>query len=868
MKSLELKKDIYWVGAFDPNLRIFDIIMETQFGTTYNSYIVKGSEKTAIFETVKVKFFDKYVEKLKSILGDLNKVDYIVVDHTEPDHAGSVEKLLELIPHAKVVGSQAAIDFLADICNREIDSIVVEHGDTLNLGNKTLKFISAPFLHWPDSIYTYVPEDNLLFTCDSFGSHYSFDQILYSKIPTEKHDDYMSALLYYYTAIFGPFKKYVLEAIDKIKDFNIDMICTGHGPVLDKNPLEIVEIYKKWSIETNSNEKPKIVIPYVSAYGYTEEIAEKIIEGINSFGDFDIKKYNINIANYGELKQSIMNEIYWADGILLGTSTINGDALPPIWDIAISLNPIVHGGKIASAFGSYGWSGEGVPNIIDRFEQLRMNVVDPYRIKFKPSKDELLNAVEFGKKFAEYVTTGQVPPRKQEEIELLETLNPSGEIKKWRCLVCGEIFEGVLPPMVCPACGVGQELFEVIEETSAVLTTSEAEENIIIIGNGAAGISAAEAARERNKNANIEIIAKASIDAYYRPSISDFLGDNVTLDELYLKEKSWYIKNNIKVSLNTLIEKIDTNNKTIYLGDSTKRKYDKLIIATGSRSNIPPILGVEKPGTYTLRGKVDADRIKENLKTVNKIAVVGGGILGLEVASEIAEMGKEVIIVEMEARIFPKQLDEEGSVILEEIIKNRGIKLYKNHFVRKINGNEKVTGIELDNGKSINVDMVIISAGIRCNKELAERSGIITNYGIVVNNKMETNVKDVYACGDVAEFEGIVQGLWKTALEQGKVAGANAVGDDLTYTLENQPVTFSGLDTEIFSIGDIGNDPEKNYQISVYNDPINKVYKKAYFENNKFVGGVLIGDITAAGSLLSGIKLKSDMKELTKKLYK
>jgi flavorubredoxin len=289
MKSLELKKDIYWVGALDPELRIFDIIMETKFGTTYNSYIVKGTEKTAIFETVKVKFFDKYVDKLKSILGDLNKVDYIIVDHTEPDHAGSVEKLLELIPHAKVVGSQAAIDFLADICNREIDSIVVEHGDTLNLGNKTLKFVSAPFLHWPDSIYTYVPEDNVLFTCDSFGSHYSFDEILYSKIPAEKHDDYMSALLYYYTAIFGPFKKYVLEAIEKIKDFNIDMICTGHGPVLDKNPLEIVDIYKKWSTETNPNEKPKIVIPYVSAYGYTEEIADKIIEGINSFGDFDIK---------------------------------------------------------------------------------------------------------------------------------------------------------------------------------------------------------------------------------------------------------------------------------------------------------------------------------------------------------------------------------------------------------------------------------------------------------------------------------------------------------------------------------------------------------------------------------------------------
>lgn len=866
MKSLELKKDIYWVGSLDPDLRIFDIIMQTEFGTTYNSYVVKGSEKIALFETVKAKCFDEYVEKLKEHI-DPSEIDYIVVDHTEPDHAGSVEMLLDLAPNAKVVGSQAALDFLADIANREIDGIVVEHGDTLDLGNKTLKFISAPFLHWPDSIYTYIPEDRVLVTCDSFGSHYSFDEVLYSKIPAEKMNDYKSALFYYYTAIFGPFKNYVLEAIDKIKDFDIEMICTGHGPVLDDNPMQIVETYKKWSTEENPNTKKTIVIPYVSAYGYTEELAKNIIKGILDTDDFIVKSYNLNIANYGGLKAEIMSEIYWADAILLGTSTINGDALPPIWDIAVSLNGIVHGGKIASAFGSYGWSGEGVPNIIARLDQLRMSVADGYRIKFKPSEKEIENAIEYGKKFAEYVISGKVPARESEVTEAMENLNPSGEIRKWKCVVCGEVIEGVLPPMICPVCGVGQDLFEMVEEKAASLVTSENEDKVIILGSGAAALSAAEALRDRNENAEIELLSKASDKPYYRPAISDYLTEDLPESEFYLKPKEWYDEKKVKLTLNTLVENIDTNSKQIKLGNGEIREYDKLILATGSRANIPRILGVEHEGCFTLRGIHDADRIKEYTKEAKKAIVIGGGVLGLEVASELHTMGLEVCVVEKEARIFPRQLDEEGSKLIETRLKDKGITVYKNHFVKKITGEGKVSGVELDNNRTLSADLVIISAGIACNKELAERAGIITNRGIVVNDKMETNIKDVYACGDVAEYEGIVQGLWKTALDQGAVAGANAAEDDLAFKHESQPVTFTGLDMDIFSIGDIGNDPDRIYQVSEYNNSINGVYKKMYFNKTKFVGGVLVGDVNAAGALINGIKNETPMEKLTKKVF-
>ena len=203
METLELKKNLYWTGIKDKDLRVFDIIMETEFGTTYNSYLIKGSEKKALFETAKFKFFDTYLAELKQLV-DINKIDYIIVDHTEPDHAGSVEKLIEMNPNIKIVGTAVAISFLKNIVNRDFYSIPVKENDTLSLGDKTLHFMILPNLHWPDTMYTYVEEDKVLVTCDSFGSHYTFDGVLRSQVTDE--EGYMTALKYYFDNIIGPFK--------------------------------------------------------------------------------------------------------------------------------------------------------------------------------------------------------------------------------------------------------------------------------------------------------------------------------------------------------------------------------------------------------------------------------------------------------------------------------------------------------------------------------------------------------------------------------------------------------------------------------------------------------------------------------------
>lgn len=398
--TFKITENLFWVGALDPNLRIFDIIMETKFGTSYNSYLLKGSQGIALFETVKEKFFDEHLEKIR-LITNLEDINYIVVNHTEPDHAGSVEKLLDYAPNATVVGSSLAIKYLSEIINKPFNSKVVKDGETLSLGDKTLKFISAPQLHWPDTMYSYVVEDETLITCDSFGAHYCDDRILKSSIEEDKEDDYVEAYNYYFRMIMGPFKPFMLKAMDKIKDLKLNYICPGHGLVLDKSNIEkFMNLYKEWCQPTK-REKQSIVIPYVTAYGYTETIAQAIKKGIESANfDVDILMYDLVTADMNE----VLKEINECSGLLIGSPTLLADTLPQIWTILSSLNPVIHRGLPASCFGSYGWSGEALKNITERYKQLKLNVVsEPLGIIFKASEENLETAFNFGLDFAKKV---------------------------------------------------------------------------------------------------------------------------------------------------------------------------------------------------------------------------------------------------------------------------------------------------------------------------------------------------------------------------------------------------------------------------------------------------------------------------------
>ncbi len=395
---LDITPDFYWLGSLDSSLRTFDIVMETEYGTTYNSYLLKGSNGIALFETVKECFFDSYLNKLKE-LTPLDEIKYVVINHTEPDHAGSLAKLLPLLPNAVVVGSSIAIKYLTQILNYSFNHIIVKENDNISLGNKTIKFISVPQLHWPDTMYSYIEEDKILVTCDSFGAHYSNPKLFRSLLTDQEISDYNSAYKYYFDMIMGPFKPFVLKALDKISSLPVEFICPGHGMILEKDTIPLYkDKYNEWSTPTPL--ESKIVIAYVSAYGYTKSLAESIKSSISSNYNGEVILLDLEKVSTHEA----MEHINTAKGLILGSPTILADALPPIWSILTSLNPILHKHLIVGVFGSYGWSGEAISNMVGRFTQLKCKMpLEPCKCIFRPSQTENTEAENFGKSFVEFI---------------------------------------------------------------------------------------------------------------------------------------------------------------------------------------------------------------------------------------------------------------------------------------------------------------------------------------------------------------------------------------------------------------------------------------------------------------------------------
>ncbi len=390
IKVLPVTDDVSWIGVLDPGLITFDIVMETKYGTTYNSYFINAEKKT-IIETTKEKFWPSYLSKIKQVT-DPSEIEYIIVDHTEPDHSGNVRNLLAVAPNATVVGSGNAIKFLRDQTGHDFKSLVVKTGDTLSLGNKTLHFINAPNLHWPDTIYTWLEEDRVLFTCDSFGSHFCHEGMFDDVV-----GDFDDSFTYYFNSILKPFSKYMLQAIEKIKPLDIKIICPGHGPILRSNWKKYVDLSLKYATTAIALPHEKnILIAYVSAYENTTLMAEKIADGLRQSCDFNIDICDIESISASELEEKIAH----CSGIIVGSPTINQNILPQIYQIFATINPIRDKGKLAAAFGSYGWSGEAVRMIESNFTMLKLKVFDQnVMVKFKPHEPEFEKCIAFGKAF-------------------------------------------------------------------------------------------------------------------------------------------------------------------------------------------------------------------------------------------------------------------------------------------------------------------------------------------------------------------------------------------------------------------------------------------------------------------------------------
>lgn len=439
------------------------------------------------------------------------------------------------------------------------------------------------------------------------------------------------------------------------------------------------------------------------------------------------------------------------------------------------------------------------------------------------------------------------------------------KVKKWRCTVCDEMFDFDKKPAKCPVCGVGQELFELVEvEVSE--KSIEKEIDVVIIGGGVAAVYAADAVSSRNSKAKIKMVCREKYLPYFRPRLTNLIDTDIPLERLLVKKENWYADRNIEIMLDTEVTQIDSTSKKVVLKDGKELKYDYLVIASGAGCFMPPFENKDLKNVRVIRELAETLEIKNEAPEFKNVVVIGGGVLGLEAAWALKNTGMDVTVLEVMPKILPRQLDDKGSALLERIILNSGIKVEKGVQVKGFGGKDKVEKVILNDGREFPADLVIVSAGITPNKNFKLSCDLKSNKGITVNEKMETCVEGIYACGDVAEFNGKVIGLWQVAMEQGKIAGANICGDELVYKEQVQPLSFEGMNTKLLSVGDVHSDDNTKEYVEEY-DEANNIYKKLVFNKGVLKGAILIGDTSKSVALMKGVREEIRKNDILVKMY-
>ncbi|MCI1965697.1 MAG: FprA family A-type flavoprotein [Oscillospiraceae bacterium] len=392
MNVKKLTENVYSVGVLSPGMRVFDIIMHAEYGTSYNAFLITG-KKNILIDTVLESFFDEYLANIQSVV-DISKIDYLIVNHTEPDHSSSVAKLLELNPNIVVYSTFAAKKNLTAIMNREFNSVVVKQGDKLDIGGQEPEFIIAPLLHWPDTMFTWMPSEQVLFTCDFLGCHYCEPTMMDTSVhyPQKYWEEFDN----YYRCIMGPFGPNVAAGLSKIEKLPVKLICTSHGPCLTEFIQKCEDLYRSWSTP-NPQPKKIVGILYASAYGYTGRLACAAAEELRKNEALDVRLVNMVSEPFETCAQLVRQ----ADALLIGSCTINRDAPKIVWDVLASVDPINTRRKPAGAFGSYGWSGEAVPMMKSRLEHLKFKFIgDGLKVNFMPTKEDLSAAKQYAAQIA------------------------------------------------------------------------------------------------------------------------------------------------------------------------------------------------------------------------------------------------------------------------------------------------------------------------------------------------------------------------------------------------------------------------------------------------------------------------------------
>jgi flavorubredoxin len=396
MRTVEIKENVFWVGAIDWDVRDFHGY-STEKGTTYNSFLVRD-EKTALFDTVKKPFGGELLDRIRKITSP-EKIDYLVVNHVEMDHSGSLPEVIEEVKPEKVYCSAMGKKALLEHFHRpDWPYEVVKTGDSISLGRKSVKFIETRMLHWPDSMFSYIPEDRLLISSDAFGQHWATSERFDDEVDA---GELMAHAAKYYANILLLYSSFAQKLLEEVRALNlaIDMIAPDHGLIWRSRPQEILEAYARWARQETM---PKAVIVYDTMYKSTEAMARAVYSGLFEEG-VNVRMMDLKVNH----RSQVMTEILDARAILLGASTLNNNLLPRMADMLTYMKGLRPANRIGAAFGSYGWSGEAVKQITQALEEMKFEVMDPgIRVRYVPTEEDLTKCTELGRKIGAAVKQG------------------------------------------------------------------------------------------------------------------------------------------------------------------------------------------------------------------------------------------------------------------------------------------------------------------------------------------------------------------------------------------------------------------------------------------------------------------------------
>jgi nitrite reductase (NADH) large subunit len=379
----------------------------------------------------------------------------------------------------------------------------------------------------------------------------------------------------------------------------------------------------------------------------------------------------------------------------------------------------------------------------------------------------------------------------------------------------------------------------------------------VIIGSGVAGITAASNIRKIDSSGEITVVSDEGIPYYSRIRLIQYLAGEASKNDIVIYRDEWYEKNNIKILLNTVVTDIDRENKQVITAGKGTLEYDRLLISTGGKSFIPPIPGTDKKGVFSLRTVGDADAIISYAERRERVILVGGGVLGLEAGNSLRKTGHKITVVEFFPRLLPRQMDPEGAEILKTQMEGMGFIFYLGAKTKEITGNDRSKGILLEDGTGIDGDLILVSAGVRPEAELARELGLTINKGVVVTDRMETEAEDIYAAGDLIEHRERFYGIWFAAEKQGEVAGINMAGGEAVYegTTVSNVLKVAGIN--LAAAGDI--DADGQFGSIVHKDKEKHVYRKLVIKDDILSGCILYGDISGYQRIVRAIEQRKNI---------